>query len=350
MRLARQLLPLITAIVVLQLIFRFGLPYVTWDGLHYWRGIPQFWEPENQLDIAQQISVNAILAFGMTLTILIGGIDLSVGALLALVGSTSAYLVGLDAVAGPLRLPVALGAAFAVAALFGSFNGLCAAKTRMPAFIITLGTMLVARGAAYRFNEGRPMRIPDDQTALLALGNGRLLGVIPYPVIVMLALFAVTAVLLHRTRFGQHLYAIGGNREAARYTGIPVARREIAVYVVCSLLTAVAGLIHTSRLYSAEPASGIGFELNAIAAAVVGGTSFTGGIGSMGGTLLGAIIIGVLNKGLNQAGVHFSYQDIVKGLVILAAVYIDVRRRGKPWGAGGAAARLAQKGAEQLAR
>lgn len=330
MRTARQWVPLLGAILLLQLGFRFGLPYLDLNGLHWWPGLGErFWTLENQIDIAQQIAVNAILAFGMTLAILIGGIDLSVGALLALVGSTSVYLLGWEVWAGPGRLVWAVGAALAVAALFGAFNGICAATTRMPPFIITLGTMLLARGAAYRFNEGRPMRIPEDQTVFLALGNGRLVGTIPYPVVVMLLLFVITAVLLHRTRFGQHLYAIGGNREAARYTGIPVARREIAVYMVCSLLAGVAGLIHTSQLYSAEPASGIGFELNAIAAAVVGGTSFTGGIGTMTGTLLGAIIIGTLNKGLNQAGVHFSYQEIIKGLVILGAVYLDVRRRAK---------------------
>ena len=138
---------------------------------------------------------------------------------------------------------------------------------------------------------------------------------------------ALAAVLLHSTRFGQHLYAIGGNREAARFTGIPLVRTEVAVYVICSLMTAVAGLIHTSQLYSAEPSSGAMFELNAIAAVVVGGTSFTGGRGTMFGTLIGAIIIGTLDKGLNQAGVHHSLQYIVKGAVILAAVYIDVRRR-----------------------
>lgn len=133
--------------------------------------------------------------------------------------------------------------------------------------------MLVARGAAPRFNEGRPMHIPDSQELFLTLGNGRILDVIPVPVVLMLILFALTAVLLHRTRFGQHLYAIGGNREAARFTGIAVTRIEILVYVICSVLTGVAGLVHASQLYSAEPASGSMFELHAIAAAVVGGTS-----------------------------------------------------------------------------
>jgi len=196
----------------------------------------------------------------------------------------------------------------------------------MPPFIVTLATMLVARGAALRFNQGRPMHIPDTQTLFLALGNGRLFGAIPVPVVVMLMLFAATAILLHRSQFGQHLYAIGGNREAARFTGIAVARVETTAYVLGSLLAGCAGLIHASQLYSAEPSSGAMFELHAIAAAVVGGTSFTGGCGTIYGTLLGACIIGILDKGLNQAGVHFSFQYIIKGLVILVAVYLDVCR------------------------
>ena len=192
-------------------------------------------------------------------------------------------------------------------------------------------SLRIARGLALRFNEGRPIAVPESQQAFLALGNARVLGIVPEPVMVMVmvAAFVVTAVLLHRTRFGQHLYAIGGNREAARYTGIPIARNVIAVYVACSLLAGIAGMIHASQLYSAEPGSGQNFELIAIAAVVVGGTSFAGGVGTMPGTFLGAIIIGILDKGLNQAGVHFSLQYIVRGLVILSAVYLDVQRRSR---------------------
>jgi len=316
MKTPKQMLPLIGAVIGLLVIFRL------------W--VPNFLAPENMLDLAQQISVNAIIAFGMTLVILIGGIDLSVGALLALVGTTTVFglmrLGGTAAQSVPGVMAAVLLGLLAAAAL-GAVNGVCAARTRMPPFIITLATMMVARGAALRFNDGRPMHIPEVHTLFLSLGNGRVFGAVPVPVLVMLVLFALTAVLLHRTRFGQHLYAMGGNREAARFTGIPLALIEIVVYVLCSLLTAVAGLINASQLYSAEPASGVGFELNAIAAVVVGGTSFTGGIGTMYGTLIGAVIIGILDKGLNQAGVHFSLQYMVKGLVILAAVYVDVRRR-----------------------
>jgi len=315
MKALRQLLPLLIAMAALLLLFG--------------TLVRNFLHPENMLDLVQQISVNAILAFGMTLVILIGGIDLSVGALLAVVGTTTVWVLTRNPGAMPhaLWLFLAVLAGLGVAAALGVFNGLCAARTRMPPFIITLGTMLVARGAALRFNEGRPMHIPDYEQTFLAVGNGRLFGVLPVPVVVMLIVFVMAAILLHRTRFGQHLYAIGGNREAARFTGIPLVRNEVLVYVLCSALAGIAGMIHASQLYSAEPASGVMFELNAIAAAVVGGTSFTGGRGTMYGTLIGAIIIGILDKGLNQAGVHFSSQYIIKGLVILAAVYLDVRRR-----------------------
>jgi ribose transport system permease protein len=314
-RTVRQLLPLVAAVGALLVLFRIWVPTLL--------------APENLLDLTQQISVNAILAMGMTMVILIGGIDLSVGALVALVGTATVYLLALPipAAQSGAWTAVAVLAGLTLAAGFGAFHGLCAARTNMPPFIITLATMLVARGMALSFNQGRPMGIPDGQQAFLALGNGRLLNCIPVPVLVMAAVFVVMAVVLHRTRFGQHLYAMGGNMEAARFTGIPLARRTVAVYVICSALAAVAGMIHASQLYSAEPSSGVGFELNAIAAVVVGGTSFTGGIGSMPGTLLGAVIIGILDKGLNQAGVHFSLQYIVKGLVILVAVYVDVRRR-----------------------
>lgn len=328
----RSLLPLLAAIGFLLVIFTLWVPQ------------NRFLTFGNLIDLAQQISVNAILAFGLTLVILIGGIDLSVGAVVALSGVVCVSVLGMARppaeFAGGLGAPDwvvkligraaplgGLAAGLGAAILFGVANGLCAARTSMPPFIITLATMLVARGMALGFNESRPLPIGGDQAFILSLGNARLGGWLPLPVVVMVAVFAVTAVLLHRTRFGQHLFAIGGNREAARFTGIAIARHEVAVYALCGLCAGLAGMIHASQLYSAEPAAGQGFELNAIAAVVVGGTSFSGGIGALPGTLLGAVIIGILDKGLNQAGVHFSIQYIVKGLVILVAVYTDVRRR-----------------------
>jgi ribose transport system permease protein len=282
----------------------------------------RFLTTANFLDLAQQISVNAIIAFGMTLVILIGGIDLSVGAVVALVGVVTVTFLSHGLVAG-------LAAGLLTAAVAGLGNGLLAARTRMPPFIITLGMMLIVRGAAFRFNEGRPLPAPASALSFFALGTDRLGGWLPTPVIFMAVVFAGTAVLLHRTRFGQHLYAIGGNREAARFTGIALGRNEATVYLLSACCAGIAGIIQASQLFSGEPSAGQGFELNAIAAVVVGGTSFTGGIGSIPGTLLGAIIIGILDKGLNQAGVHFSLQSIVKGIVILGAVYVDARRSRK---------------------
>ena len=314
-RILLKLAPLLLAIAGLLILFRI------------W--VPNLLTSENLLDLAQQISINAILAFGMTLVIMIGGIDLSVGALLALVGTATVF--ALNSAFG-MSHPVfgclcSMAAGLLIAAAFGMFTGTCAAKTKIPPFIITLSTMMIARGLALRFNEGRPIPIPDSQSFFLGIGNGRIMDTVPVPIVIMLVAFTLTTVLLHFTKFGRHLYAIGGNFEAARLSGIPIVRNIIVVYVICGLLTGVAGMIHTAQLYSAEPASGVGFELNAIAAVVVGGTSFSGGIGTMPGTLLGAIIIGILDKGLNQAGVHYSLQYVVKGLVILGAVYADGLRR-----------------------
>lgn len=305
----RQFVPLLAALVLLQIAFRIA--------------VPNFWKQDNLIDLAQQISVNAILAFGMTLTILIRGIDLSVGALVALVGSASVWM--LTRGGGGFIGAVLVGVG--VASLFGLFNGLLTAVSRIPAFIVTLATMQLARGLAYRFNEARPMAIPDSATAYLYLGGGKLFGFIPMPIAIMLCVFAVGSYVLHFTVYGRHLYAIGGNREASRFAGIPMIRREVSVFVLCSLCAGISGMIAASQLYSAEPASGVNFELNAIAAAVVGGASLAGGAGTMLGTLLGALIIGTLDKGLNQSGVHFSLQYLVKGLVILAAVFVDMWQR-----------------------
>jgi ribose transport system permease protein len=307
----RSIFPLLGAIALLLITFALWVPH----GLFFTVG--------NLLDLAQQVSVNAILAFGLTLVILTGGIDLSVGAVVALAGVVSVSLLG---TAGPV---VGIAAGLGTAVLLGLGNGFCAATTAMPPFIISLASMMIARGLALGFNQSRPLPVGNEQGFFLAIGNERLGGWLPLPVLLMLLVFVTSAVLLHRTRFGQHLFAIGGNREAARFTGINIRLHELVVYGLCGLCAGMAGMIHASQLFSAEPSSGQGFELNAIAAVVVGGTSFSGGIGSIPGTLLGAIIIGILDKGLNQAGVHFSLQYIVKGAVILTAVWLDVRRRDK---------------------
>src|ERR1043165_9646091 len=213
----RQFLPLVGALVLLQIAFR--------------TVVPNFWSPDNLIDLAQQISVNAILAFGMTLTILIRGIDLSVGALVALVGSASVWTL----TRGGGGFIGALAAGLGVAAFFGLANGVLVAVSRIPAFIVTLATMQIARGLAYRFNNAQPMRIPSIETAYLYIGGGKLLGFIPMPIVIMLAVFIAASYVLHFTTYGRHLYAIGGNREAAHYAGIPLGKREVSVFVLCSL-------------------------------------------------------------------------------------------------------------------
>ena len=219
--LLRRILPLLAAMVGLLLLFRWFVPI--------------FLSPDNLLDLAQQIAVNAILAFGMTLVILIGGIDLSVGAVVALVGTVTTYAMLPTGWSLPIGL--AMGAGLVSALCFGLFHGAVAARTPIPPFIITLGTMLVARGLALRFNDGKPMRIPLDQHFFLSLGNEYLLKNIPVPVLLMLGAYALTAVTLHFTVFGRHLYAIGNSRWAALYSGIRVTRCEVIVYALASTLT-----------------------------------------------------------------------------------------------------------------
>ena len=308
MKAAKTYGPMAAALVVLLVAFRLEIGET-------------FWDPDNLVDLTQQIAVNGILALGMTLVILAGGIDLSVGATAALTGAASIWLL-----VKTKNPAIAVAGGVALGGVCGVVNGILAAKVRLPAFIVTLATQQVARGLAFRWTGGNPLRAPDGQEWFAWLGSGRWLG-IPVASWCLFGCFALGVVLLHRLRFGQHLYAVGGNREAARYTGIPVVRVEAAAYIWCGLFAGVAGVIMAAQLMSIEAKAGEGYELNAIAAAAVGGVSLSGGVGAMGGTLLGAAIIGVLNKGLNQAEVHFSWQYVMKGLVILAAVYFDSLRR-----------------------
>jgi len=299
---------MIAALAALLLVFR-------------WQVGERFWLAENLLDLPQQVAVNGILAFGMTLVILAGGIDLSVGATAALAGATAIWLL-----AQKLNPAIAIAGGMAAGAAVGCVNGMLVARSGLPAFIVTLATQQVARGLAFRWTGGLPLRAPRDAEWFEWLGSGWQFGA-PVTSWCLLGCFVLAFVLLHRLRFGQHLYAVGGNREAARYTGIGVVRVEAAAYIWCGLFAGIAGVIMAAQVLSIEAKAGEGYELNAIAAAAVGGVSLSGGVGTMGGTLLGAAVIGVLNKGPNQADVHFSWQYVLKGLVILAAVYFDYLRR-----------------------
>ncbi|MBN2810397.1 MAG: ABC transporter permease [Spirochaetales bacterium] len=284
---------------------------------------PSFLRYANIMNVLRQVSSNGILAFGMTFAIIIGGIDLSVGSVLALGGTLAAGLI----VNNGVPVPAAIAIGCALGGGVGFLNGFVISRTGIPPFIVTLATMQIARGAAYVYTNGEPIRTTDP--AFIALGTGSL-GPIPLPVIYMLVIFGVLVVLLNRTRFGRYVYAIGGNKDAALYSGIDGKMIIVAVHSIIGLLAAFAGVVLCSRMYSGQPTIGVGFEMDAIAAVVLGGTSMSGGIGTLGGTFIGMLIIGVLNNGLNLMNINSFWQLILKGCVILLAVYIDVlKRKGK---------------------
>lgn len=285
-----------------------------------------FLTTENGWNILRQISVNLCLSIGMTLVILSGGIDLSVGAILALSGAIAAGLLknGLALTAFGVRLEFttagAVVAGIAVGAVLGWFNGFTITRFRLPPFVATLGMFSIARGFTLLWTGGFPITGLDP--AFGFIGTGAFLGM-PMPVWIMLALTALFVVVTKRTRFGRHLYAVGGNERAALLTGLRVHRIKLAVYSLAGALAGVAGLIVTARLDSAQPNAGLGYELDSIAAVVIGGTSLSGGRGSVTGTVLGCLIIGVLNNGLFLLNVSPFWQQVIKGAVILLAVAID---------------------------
>ena len=274
---------------------------------------------DNLLNILRQTSVNAIIAVGMTLVILTAGIDLSVGSVLALCGAVAATMVGLE-----LPVYVVIPAALALGAALGGISGVIIAKGKVQAFIATLVTMTLLRGATLVYTDGRPVStgFSDAADSFAWLGTGYLFG-IPVPIWLMALVFIAAWYMLNHTRMGRYIYALGGNEAATRLSGINVDRVKIAVYALCGLLAALAGLIVTSRLSSAQPTAGTGYELDAIAAVVLGGTSLAGGKGRIMGTLIGALIIGFLNNALNLLDVSSYYQMIAKAVVILLAVLVD---------------------------
>ncbi len=278
-----------------------------------------FLSAANLENIARQVSINAIIAVGMTCVILTGGIDLSVGSVMALAGTLAAGLMvsGLNAVAA-LVVGLAVGLGFGVA------NGLFVAFAGMPPIIVTLATMGVARGLALIYTGGYPIDGLPDWVAFF--GNGSVLGV-QMPVLIMLVVYLVAWLLLERMPFGRYVYAIGGNEEATRLSGVRVPRIKVLVYGLSGLTSAIAAVVLTARLMSGQPNAGVGFELDAIAAVVMGGTSISGGRGSVVGTLIGALLLGVLNNGLNMVGVSPYVQNVIKGGIILLAIYISRDRR-----------------------
>lgn len=279
-----------------------------------------FLELSNLLNVLNQVSINGLVAIGMTFVIITGGIDLSVGSMLALSGAILAALLKAGVPGG-----LAIAAAVGVGACLGAFNGLVIARFRLQPFIVTMATMTIFRGATLVFTNGRPITGLGKDPLFMAMGQGRIMG-IPYNGLLFIFALCVTAYILSRTVFGKGVYAIGGNAEAARLSGISVPFTQVWSYILSGVFAALAGVILVSRLDSAQPVAGQGYELDAIAAVVLGGTSLAGGRGMMVGTLIGALIIGVLNNGLNLMEVSAFYQQIVKGAVILLAVLMDRRK------------------------
>ena len=280
-----------------------------------------FLSSDNFLNIARQVSINAIIAVGMTCVILSGGIDLSVGSVMALSGTLMAGMM----VAG-VSPSAAIALGLGVGLAFGLFNGFFVAYAGMPPIIVTLATMGIARGIALIYTGGYPIDGLPEMFAFF--GRGSVLG-IQTPIITMFIFYILAYLLLDHTPIGRYIYAIGGNEEATRLSGVRVSRYKLLVYSLSGLMCALAGLVLSSRLMSGQPNAGVAFEMDAIAAVVMGGTSISGGRGSIIGTLIGAMMLGVLNNGLNMMGVSPYVQNIIKGLIILFAIYISRERRKK---------------------
>ncbi|WP_062015024.1 ABC transporter permease [Aureimonas sp. AU4] len=288
---------------------------------------PYFLTAGNISNVLLQTSINGILAIGMTFVILTRGIDLSVGSVVALAGIVSASFVTTTATAsvagGPYPVVLALAIGIGVGVLSGAIVGAIVSRFNVPAFVATLGMLSAARGMTLIYGGGRPVPglVPDFRW----IGTGNILGV-PMPVVILAVVFAVSWWLLSSTRFGRYIYAVGGNPHAAKTSGINVARIRFLVYVISGALSGLAGMILSARTGSALPQAGVAYELDAIAAVVIGGTSLSGGVGRVTGTLIGALIIGVMNNGLDLMGIQSYYQQILKGALIVGAVMLDQKR------------------------
>ena len=286
-----------------------------------------FLTPGNISNVLLQTSINGVLAIGMTFVILTRGIDLSVGSVVALAGIVSASFVTTSATAGiagaPYPMILALGVGILVGVGCGAIVGLIVSRFAVPAFVATLGMLSAARGMTLIYGGGRP--VPALTPEFRWIGTGNILG-IPMPVVILAVVFLVSWWVLTRTRFGRYIYAVGGNPHAAKTSGINVSRIRFTVYAISGALSGLAGMMLSARTGSALPQAGIAYELDAIAAVVIGGTSLSGGVGRVTGTLIGALIIGVMNNGLDLMGIQSYYQQVLKGALIVGAVMLDQKR------------------------
>ncbi|MBI4875548.1 MAG: ABC transporter permease [Acidobacteria bacterium] len=284
-----------------------------------WISLPGFLTVSNLVNLVRQISINGILAVGVTYVLLTGGVDLSLGSLVALSGVVAA------AFARPGQFPVFLPVLMGVlaGAGCGAVNGIVITRLRVAPFIVTLGMMTAARGLALVASGGKPVsNLSREFTRLASAG----VAGIPIPILVFCGVAVVSYLFLANFRLGRYIYAVGGNESAARASGIRVKTVKLLAYTVCGALAGLAGVVLASRITTGQPNAGVGYELDAIAAVVIGGTSLSGGVGGVGGTILGALLMGVINNGLDLLNVSSYYQQIVKGLIIVGAVALDRRR------------------------
>ncbi|MEN4099856.1 MAG: ABC transporter permease [Anaerolineaceae bacterium] len=290
---------------------------------------PAFLAPRNLLNVIRQISVIAVVGIGVTMAIIATGIDLSSGSVLALAAVVAASLAQAPDWAAakfpgltlPLAAPILAG--LMIGAACGFVNGALIARFKIPPFIATLGMMTAARGLALLYSDGRP--VSGTHAAYNFIGQGEVIG-IPIPILILAGVAVATHIMLTSTRFGRYIYAIGGNEQAARVSGLSIGWVKVGIYTIAGLLSGLAGIVLSSRISSGQPGLGVGYELDAIASAVIGGTSFSGGVGTVWGTIIGALIIGVLNNGLDLLNVSAYWQQIVKGAIIVVAIIIDERK------------------------
>ena len=270
---------------------------------------------DNLFTVLRQVSTNGIIAFGMTMVIITGGIDLSVGSVVAFSGTLACGFIE-----GGMSIAAALFLAVLISAVFGLLNGILITKAKMPPFIVTLASMQIIRGCAYLYSGGMPIRAID--SSFNRIGNGYL-WVFPIPVIIFFVVGVCFYFLLHKTTFGIHVLSVGGNRNCAVFSGVNADRVQLIVYVISGICAAISGIIMAARMYSGQPTSGDGAEMDAIASAVLGGTAFAGGKGTIAGTFIGILIIGCMNNGLNILNVSSYYQLLIKGVIILLAIYLE---------------------------
>ena len=277
----------------------------------------------NIFNVLRQISVNVFLACGMTMVILIGGIDLSVGSVIAISGCLCAGLITNNGIPSGLAIILAI----IIGTLVGAFNGLIIANTKIPPFIVTLAMMNIGRGFARIYTNATTILVNDE--LFIWIGSGKIFGEIPVQLLFMVVVVIITGLILNKTKFGRNIYAVGDNQQAAVYSGINSKKVIFLVFTLSGLFAACAGILSAARTFSGQFNVGDGAEMDAISAVVLGGTSMTGGVGRISGTLIGCLVIGILNNGMNLMGIDSSWQYVVKGIVVLLAVYIDYIKKEK---------------------